>query len=385
MRSKQQVHIETLSLDQAIIEASRCLVCHDAPCEQACPAGVRVSTFIRRMRFGDFGGALRKIIQSNILAATCGMTCPRGELCEEACLLNAIGSGIRIRDLQLAAYRFGKDGLLPSTETRVRGRVAIIGSGPAGIACAYALKRVGIEPVVFEKRDEVGGLLTSAIPSHRLLRAIVREEITYALRGVRVNKGIDPSQVTFDHLKSEFDAIFLATGLWQEVSIPVEGAELASDGFTLLASLAKGEAPLPLKGRIAVIGGGNTACDVATCLKLEGASDVTVFYRRSRADMPAFAHEVAEALLNGVRFEFNVSPLRIAAEGGRRRLDFVRTKPGKPDASGRATPVAIPGSEFSVEVDHVVLATGRSADSTWLETNFGLRLTDGRLKVDDQT
>ncbi len=387
MKPGHSLALRTSSKDQAIIEASRCLACYEAPCERACPAGVRVATFIRRIRFGDFAGALRKIVANNVLAGTCGMTCPRGKLCEEACVLNRVGAGIRIRDLQLSAFVFGSHAFPKVKEPSPQTKVAIIGSGPAGIACAYYLKRADVCAVVFERGNQAGGLLTSAIPPHRVDRDIVEAELDYALSGIEVRKKIDPAHLSKTRLHSDgFAAIFLATGLWQPTTIPLEGSDAAVDGFKLLSDLAHGDESLGgLKGKIGVIGGGNTACDVALSLKLHTESDVTVLYRRGREEMPAFEHQVEEALIGGVKFEFNVAPLRILSREDRKRLLLVRTRPGPVDESGRPKPLPVSGSEFSIDFDHIVLAIGRMPDASWLKANFNLTLDGGRLRIDENT
>ncbi len=373
---------------EALHEASRCIVCHDAPCERACPASVPISTFIRRMRFGDFGGALRAIVEWNIFAGTCGLTCPQGMLCEEACVLSEKISPIRIRDLQLAAYLYGKQELLERRNPDSGKRVAIVGGGVAGIACAYYLRKQGHSPVIFEKDKSIGGMLARVIPQYRLIREVVDGEIKYATRGIEIRTGIDHLKLSLKSLKEEgFDAVFLSTGLWNrspQVSRFVKDG-IAIDALDLLEELrCKGKSGRRIGKRVAVIGGGNTACDAATTIKMLWQNDVTVFYRRRRQDMPAFRHEFEKAILNGVFFQFNTAFLGAEKVGEVIVLHLARTEPGKIDESGRAAPLIVEGSKFSIEVDDLVVALGGIPDADWIQSSFGIVLDRGRIPVDQR-
>ncbi|MFZ1948178.1 MAG: FAD-dependent oxidoreductase [bacterium] len=386
-----------LTRQQAATEAARCLMCHRPPCEEACPAHVGVSTFLRRMRFTDFGAALRKIIEANVLAGTCGMTCPQGMLCEEACVLRAVGRPIQIRDLQLAARLYGADALrrpaIPKS-ARARGakrpRVAILGSGPAGLACGYYLTSLGIKATLYEKHRRLGGMLTRGIPEYRVGRDVVAGEIGLASRGLGVKPGAAAGALTLAALKKRgFDAVFLATGLWETGDLGIAGSDLDGvlDGTELLADLAEGRRRRPkISGGVAVVGGGNTACDVALSLKRSSSCEVTIYYRRTREEMPAFKHEIDEALLAGVRLELLTAPVAVI---GKRRVEGLvlkRMRLGLPDSSGRPRPVAVRGSEFTVGCDHVVLATGGTLDRKWLEAAFGVAPgRSGRVEVNPKT
>jgi NADPH-dependent glutamate synthase beta subunit-like oxidoreductase len=382
--------VPRMTREQAIAEASRCLMCYKAPCEEACPAGVGATTFIRRIRFGDFAAALRKIVEANVLAGTCGMTCPKGMQCEDACVLRAVGRPIQIRDLQLAAHLYGF-GDLPQPGLRAgAARAAVVGGGPAGLACAHYLKTLGLSAVIFDRVDRLGGMLTRGIPEYRVARDVADREIGFVTDGLAVVAPAAGEDLNLANLRKQgFGAVFLATGLW-ESSIPrMDGSELKGvyEGSALLADLAAGKAVLPAKGsRVAVVGGGNTACDIALSLKRHGDCDVTVFYRRTREEMPAFAHEINDALIDGVKFEHLVLPVAIQGKGKVSGLRLVRTRLGEPDASGRKRPVVIEGSEFEVPCDSVVFAAGGRIDAAWLERAFGLEPgASGRIPVSSET
>jgi len=378
-----------MTREQAVTEASRCLVCYAAPCEEACPAYVRITTFIRRIRFGDFGAALRKIVEDNVLAGTCGMTCPKDLQCEQACVLGAIGKPIAIRDLQLAAHLYGFSGLA-SVPRPGAARVAVIGGGPAGLACAHYLKKLGLGAVIYDRADRLGGMLTRGIPEYRIAKEVAEREIGFVTDGLQVTRSAGARDLSLAGLKQQgFDAVFLATGLWESRLPQVEGRDLPGvyDGSALLADLAEGRAVLPAEGsRVAVVGGGNTACDVALSLKLRVGGDVTVYYRRTRDEMPAFTHEINDALVNGVKFEYLVSPVAVEGKARVLGLRLVRNRLGEPDRSGRKRPVPIEGSEFKVACDAVVFAAGGGPDAGWLERAFGVAPGEaGRIPVDMAT
>ena len=379
-----------ITREQAVVEAARCLMCHDAPCEQACPARVGVTTFLRRIRFGDFGAALRKITETNVFAGTCGMACPQGMLCEEACVLRPTGRPIAIRDLQLSAHLYGREELPGLGPNPGAARVAVVGGGPAGLACAYYLKSLGIGVTVFEKAKVLGGMLTRGIPRYRIARDVVDREIALAARGTETVAGARAQELTHAWLKSQgFSAVLLAAGLWESGPPELQGSSLEGviDGTGLLADLAQGDRRyLALRGKVAVIGGGNTACDVAVYLKRFTDCGVTVFYRRTREEMPAFPHEIDDALIEGVRFEFLCAPVAVK---GRQRVESLvvrRQQLGEPDTSGRRRPVPIKGSDFTAPCDSVVFATGGVLDRRWLSEAFGVALSEsGRIAISPET
>lgn len=379
-----------ITREQAAAEASRCLMCNQPPCESACPAHVEVASFARRMRFGDFGGALRKIVEANVLAGTCGMACPKDMLCEEACVLRPGGRPIRIRDIQLGAHCFGMEDL-PWRETAPGSfKAAVVGGGPAGLACAYYLRKAGIRVTLYESHRTLGGMLTRGIPEYRLSAQVVRREIDFATRGVEVMTGADREGITLSGLSGKgFGAVFLATGLWETTPARLDGADLEGviDGNELLERLADGKrSDLRASGRVAVIGGGNTACDVALSFRRYTGCEVTVFYRRTRAEMPAFAHEINEALTGGVRFEFLAAPVAVKGKGRVEGLVLERMKLGGLDSGGRRRPVRIEGSRFLFPCDAVVFATGGALDGRWLERSFGVKPGEsGRVAVSGDT
>lgn len=379
-----------ITKEQAAAEASRCLMCNQAPCESACPARVEVTSFARRIRFGDFGAALRKIVEANVLAGTCGVACPKGMLCEEACVLRSTGMPIRIRDIQLSAHRFGFEEL-PWRDAPLRPlKAAVVGGGPAGIACAYYLRKSGVAVTLYECHSALGGMLTRGIPEYRLSADVVSREIEFATRGIDVITAARTEVLNLADLKGQgFGAVFLATGRWQPVAPRLDGTALQGvfDGTELLGRLARRDSTgLRQAGRVAVIGGGNTACDVALCLKRFTQCEVTVFYRRTRLEMPAFVHEINDALTGGVRFEFLAAPVALRGKGKVEEVILERMKLGDLDSDGRRRPLPVEGSRFAFPCDCVVFAAGGVLDKAWLERNFGAKVGEsGRVEVSGET
>jgi NADPH-dependent glutamate synthase beta subunit-like oxidoreductase len=351
---------------------------------------VGVCTFIRRIRVGDFGGALRKITGANVLAGVCGMTCPKGLLCEEGCVMGAIGSPIRIGALQLSARLYGREDLPLPSAPGGDPRVAVIGAGPAGLACAYYLQSLGLRATLFEERSRPGGMLSWGIPDYRLAEEVVAEEVDLAASGCEVVVSADTDKLSLEELRKRgFGAVLLATGLWSDTGARIEGAregEILS-GLDLLAEMAGGRRPGPDLGRrIVIVGGGNTACDLARLLFSRSDTEVTVLYRRGRADMPAFPREVAEALVEGVKFEFHTQPVAVEGPARDRRLAVVSTRPGPPDPSGRPSPEVVEGTRRLIDFDTIIAATGSAPDGAWLGSAFGLALnSEGRIEVDPDT
>jgi glutamate synthase (NADPH) small chain len=389
----------------AVLEASRCLDCNRPVCIDGCPVGVRINSFLVAVAAGDFAGAAEVIRLDNALPGVCGRVCPQEIQCEGACVLAKKGKPIAIGHLERFVADWDREqGITPELETPVATgkRVAIVGSGPAGLACAGDLARAGHEVTIFEALHEPGGVLVYGIPGFRLPKEIVRAEVD-GLKRLGVRFEIDVligAGTTIDTLMSEdgFDAVFVGTGagLPRFPGIPGEdliGVYSANEFLTRvnLMGAYQEDAETPvyrLEGRpVAVIGGGNTAIDAArTALRL-GGDPVTLFYRRTEEELPARREEVLHAREEGIQFSFLTSP--VAFEGEEGWLRAVRLQGmdlGEPDESGRRSPVPIDGDIQVEKVDVAIIAIGNAPNPVLLRATPDLETTGrGTVVVDPVT
>ncbi|MDI7247471.1 MAG: NAD(P)-dependent oxidoreductase [Bacillota bacterium] len=356
-----------LAIHQALAEASRCLFCHDAPCVAGCPAGVDVPGFIRRLKTRNFIGAARLIRDANILAGVCARVCPAEELCEKKCSSTNLSEPIAIAALQrFAADEELRRGIrLPGPGVPTGRKVAVIGSGPAGLACAHELATLGHSVTVYEADEKPGGLLVRGIPRYRLPLAVAEAEVRAVLEssGVEIRSGVCVGRdISADEIRRSSDAVFLSPGLGYQSSLGVPGERLPGvlQAGEVLRKVAAGN-DVRFTGRVAVIGGGNVAMDAACSALRCGASEVVVLYRRSLDEMPAWKREYEFAAAEGVKFEFLTAPTRFVEDGGGLAgVECVRTRLGEPDSSGRRRPEMIPGSEHMIEVRTAIVATGQA-------------------------
>ncbi|HBT48360.1 MAG: NADPH-dependent glutamate synthase beta chain [Caldanaerobacter subterraneus] len=365
--------------EEAILEASRCLQCPNPTCVAGCPVHVRIPEFIKAITERKFEEAYKIITSTNSLPAVCGRVCPQEEQCEKNCILNRIGKPIAIGRLE----RFVADYALQNNiEEEVKPekknkKVAIIGSGPAGLTCAGDLLKMGYDVTIFEALHALGGVLTYGIPEFRLPKRIVEAEIERLKKlGAKVETNVVVGKtVTIDELMEEegFEAVFIGTGAGLPRFMGIPGENLnrvySANEFLTRINLMKAykfpeyDTPIAVGKRVAVIGGGNVAMDAArSALRLEGVEEVIVVYRRSKEEMPARAEEIEHAIEEGIKFEFLANPIRIngTEDGWVKSMDVIRMKLGEPDSSGRRRPIEIPGSEFTMEVDTVIMALGTS-------------------------
>ncbi|KKC30330.1 NADPH-dependent glutamate synthase [Caldanaerobacter subterraneus] len=365
--------------EEAILEASRCLQCPNPTCVAGCPVHVRIPEFIKAITERKFEEAYKIITSTNSLPAVCGRVCPQEEQCEKNCILNRIGKPIAIGRLE----RFVADYALQNNiEEEVKPekknkKVAIIGSGPAGLTCAGDLLKMGYDVTIFEALHALGGVLTYGIPEFRLPKRIVEAEIERLKKlGAKVETNVVVGKtVTIDELMEEegFEAVFIGTGAGFPRFMGIPGENLngvySANEFLTRINLMKAykfpeyDTPIAVGKRVAVIGGGNVAMDAArSALRLEGVEEVIVVYRRSKEEMPARAEEIEHAIEEGIKFEFLANPIRIngTEDGWVKSMDVIRMKLGEPDSSGRRRPIEIPGSEFTMEVDTVIMALGTS-------------------------
>lgn len=377
-----------LASDDVALEADRCLACGGpyavAPCTSACPAQVDVPGFIEALAADDVLAAAETIFAANLLGGSCARVCPVEMLCEGACVLAHEGSPpIQIAALQRYAsdWALERDVPLRRVAPPTGRRVAVVGAGPAGLACAGELAARGHDVTVFDEREEVGGLVRYAIAPYRIEREPLQLE-QRALEALGVRFRLESSVSSLDELAA-FDRVFLGVGMGPDSSMPLPGDDLPGvwESLPFIEALKNGTPP-EVGDRVLVIGGGNTAIDVAREARRLGAGSVTIVYRRLRAEMPAYAFEVDEAEGEGVRFAWQTLPVRIL--GGERveRVECVSVRPGAPDHSGRRRPEPVPGTEFDLRADTVVKAVGQQA---WpeLAARFGaLELDHGKVVVD---
>lgn len=384
-----------LTMNQALAEASRCLLCHDAPCAKGCPASTAPDVFIRKLRFRNIKGAAKVIKERNIMGGVCAVVCPTCSLCAQGCTAAGLDEPIAIGELQRFivehAWQIGFNPLQAGEPNGVK--VAIVGSGPAGLACAADLAKAGFGVVIFEKRSAAGGMLQYGIPNHRMSREFLEREID-DVRSLGVEFRFDTamqSQADVDQLRADgFEAVFVATGAWQCATLQVEhrdGTGLV-DGMTFLmqAKDDTDEFRAGLQGQeVLVVGGGDTAMDAAVTAKRAGARDVSIVYRRSFNEMPGSPGEKQLALDAGVHFVILTQPVDyIITDGAVRGARVVRTRLGEPDASGRRRPVNLTDTEHALAADLIIEAIGLKPAPSIRQLD-ALTIGDGeRIVVDGQ-
>jgi glutamate synthase (NADPH) small chain len=366
------------SPEEAMAEASRCLQCKKPLCVDGCPVNVLIPQFIKLVANGEFAAAARKLKETNALPAVCGRVCPQEEQCEIRCILGKKGTPVAIGNLERFAADYERDNRLielPQVKPRIGKKVAVVGSGPAGLTCAGELVKEGFDVTIFEALHEAGGVLVYGIPEFRLPKEIVRQEINYLEKlGVRVEKNfVVGKTATVDELMKEegYGAVFVGSGaglpsflrVKGENSIGVYSANEYLTRSNLMRAFA-GDAATPImRGkRVVTVGGGNVAMDSArTALRL-GADKSIIVYRRGEAEMPARKAEVHHAKEEGIEFHLLCNPTEILADdkGSVTGIRCVRMELGEPDDSGRRRPVPVKGSEFVLDCEVVVVAIGNS-------------------------
>lgn len=384
-------------LDQreAVLEANRCLYCYDAPCMQACPTHIDIPTFIKKIATGNVKGSAKKILESNLLGATCSRVCPVQELCEGACVLEEDQKPIMIGRLQRYAMDYAAERNIKFFQKGAPNgfKIAIVGAGPAGLSCAGELAKLGYDVTVFEKKSMSGGLDTYGI-------VVFREPVEVSLAEVRMveelgvkieNNVTIGKDVKLDQLVNDYDAVFVGMGLGNvpDMQIPGEELEGVHDGLEFIEETkTKKLDQIKFGKRVCVIGAGNTAIDCATIARRLGAERVTMIYRRSEAEMPAYHFEYQFALGEGVSFMFLTQPTEIVGKNGQvDGLKCVRMDLAEPDQSGRRKPVVVPDSEFVVPCDMVIKAIGQVKHSDMLKdlARFGVKDIRGYVAVDSTT
>jgi len=392
--------------ETAVAEAERCLHCKVPQCRKGCPVSVNIPEFIAKIKERDYDGAVAKIKESNSLPAVCGRVCPQENQCEKFCILGKKGESVGIGRLE----RFVADRALEKGEAAQKPEVAagaqsvaVIGSGPSGLACAGDLAKKGYKVTIFEALHKAGGVLSYGIPEFRLPKdRVVQKEIdNIKALGVKIElDSVAGRLYTVDELMNEegFDAVFIGTGagLPRFQNIPGESLNgvYSANEFLTRCNLMKAykfpeyATPIKVGKRAAIIGGGNVAMDAArTALRL-GAEHVSIVYRRSEAELPARKEEVEHAKEEGIDFQLLTNPVAIEdnGEGWVKSMRCIRMELGEPDASGRRRPVPIEGSEFDIDVDTVIVAIGTGPNPIIAHTTPGLETTKrGNIAADEET
>jgi glutamate synthase (NADPH/NADH) small chain len=388
--------------EMAVNEAARCLGCKNPACVQGCPVNVKIPEFIKRIEEGDFKGAYLKLKETNSLPAVCGRVCPQESQCESKCVRGKKGDPVGIGRLE----RFAADWYLQNCDEKLQKpesnghRVAVLGAGPAGLTCAGDLAQLGYEVTVFEAFHAPGGVLIYGIPEFRLPKAIVKHEIDKLQEmGVKIETNtIAGKAVSIDELFEEgFEAIFIGTGAGLPAFMNIPGENLngvfSANEFLTRINLMKAykegyDTPIFRPKSVAVVGGGNVAMDAARCARRMGAETVYIVYRRSEVELPARAEEVHHAREEGIIFKLLCNPVRILGDekGWVRGIECIEMELGEPDASGRRRPVEKPGSEFTLDVDGVIMAIGTSPNPILKKTTQGLETNKrGCIVADEET
>ena len=390
--------------EMAIDEAKRCLGCKNKPCVSGCPVNVRIPEFISLVAEGKFAEAAAVVKSTNSLPAICGRVCPQETQCESLCVRGKKGEPVAIGRLErfVADYVMANGGEAAEVAPPNGHRVAVIGSGPAGLTCAGDLAKKGYDVTIFEALHTPGGVLVYGIPEFRLPKALVRQEIaTVEALGVKILPNMVIGKcITLDELLEEegFAAAFVGSGAGLPNFQKIPGENLlgvySANEFLTRINLMKAydfpqhDTPVRVGRNVAVVGGGNVAMDAARCAKRMGAENVYIVYRRSEVEMPARVEEVHHAKEEGIIFRMLTNPTRVLgdAEGRVCGLEVVEMELGEPDASGRRRPVKKEGSEYTLEMDTVVIAIGNSPNPLIKSTTPGLECQSwGGIIADEET
>ena len=389
--------------DEAMEEASRCINCKNAKCMQGCPVSINIPAFVHEVKEGNFEKAYQIISESSALPAICGRVCPQESQCEGKCIRGIKGEAISIGKLERFVADWAREnGIRPAAPAEKNGKkVAVIGSGPSGLTCAGDLAKLGYDVTIFEALHEAGGVLVYGIPEFRLpkLDVVAKEVENVKALGVKIETNVIIGRsITIDELMDEegFEAVFIGSGagLPMFMGIPGETAKgvFSANEYLTRNNLMKAfredyDTPIVHGKKVAVVGGGNVAMDAArTALRL--GAEVHIVYRRSEAELPARAEEVHHAKEEGIIFDLLTNPTEILVDENDAvaGMKCIRMELGEPDASGRRRPVEIPGSEFVLDVDTVIMSLGTSPNPLISSTTIGLEVNKRKcLSADEET
>lgn len=385
-------------LETALDEASRCLNCKAAPCTKGCPVSVRIPEFIAALKDGEIKKAGEIIKSTNSLPSVCGRVCPQENQCEKLCVRNKVDGAVSIGGLErfVGDYMLGIESDKPSIKS-IGKKVAVVGSGPAGLTCAAQLASNGVEVTLFEAFHKAGGVLVYGIPEFRLPKKLVQSEIDKLLElGVKLELNtIIGKTIMIDELREEFDAVFIGSGAGLPMFLNIDGENYrgvysANEYLTRInlmgAYKADSDTPVQKGKQVIVIGAGNVAMDAARTAVRMGAEKVTVVYRRSRDEMPARREEIHHAEQEGVVFNLLTAPLEIIGKNGvATGMKCIKTELSEPDESGRRRPVDIAGSEYIIPTDMIIVALGTSPNPLIKDSYPDIEISKkGTLNVDDR-
>lgn len=387
--------------EEAMEEASRCINCKNAKCMQGCPVSINIPAFVHEVKEGNFEKAYQIISESSALPAICGRVCPQEGQCEGKCIRGIKGEAVSIGKLERFVADWARqNGIRPAAPAEKNGKkVAVIGSGPSGLTCAGDLAKLGYDVTIFEALHEAGGVLVYGIPEFRLpkLDVVAKEVENVKALGVKIETNVIIGRsITIDELMEEegFEAVFIGSGagLPMFMGIPGETAkgvfsanEYLTRNNLMKAFLEDYDTPIVHGRKVAVVGGGNVAMDAArTALRL--GAEVHIVYRRSEAELPARAEEVHHAKEEGIIFDLLTNPTEILVDENDAvaGMKCIRMELGEPDASGRRRPVEIPGSEFVLDVDTVIMSLGTSPNPLISSTTIGLDVNKRKCIIADE-
>lgn len=387
--------------EEAMEESVRCINCKNAKCIQGCPVAINIPAFIEQVKLGNIEEAYRIISESSALPAVCGRVCPQESQCEGQCIRGIKGEPISIGKLERFVADWARENNIKPAPAREKlgKKVAVIGSGPAGLTCAGDLAKLGYDVTIFEALHEAGGVLVYGIPEFRLPKegVVAKEIANVESLGVKIEKNVIVGKsVTIDELMSEegFEAVFIGSGagLPKFMGIPGENANgvFSANEYLTRSNLMKSfdenaNTPIMRGKKVAVVGGGNVAMDAArTALRL--GAEVHIVYRRSEEELPARVEEVHHAKEEGIIFDLLTNPIEILEDENNwvRGMRCIRMELGEPDASGRRRPVEVPGSEFEMELDTVIMSLGTSPNPLISSTTEGLETNKWKCIVADE-
>jgi glutamate synthase (NADPH/NADH) small chain len=387
--------------EEAMCEAERCINCKNAQCIKGCPVAINIPAFIEQVKLGNIEEAYKIISQSSSLPAVCGRVCPQESQCEGKCIRGIKGDAISIGKLERFVADWARENNIKPTPSKEKNgkKVAVIGSGPAGLTCAGDLAKLGYDVTIFEALHEAGGVLVYGIPEFRLPKedVVAKEIANVESLGVKIEKNVIVGKsVTIDELMDDegFEAVFIGSGagLPKFMGIPGENANgvFSANEYLTRSNLMKAfnedsNTPIMRGKKVAVVGGGNVAMDAArTALRL--GAEVHIVYRRSEEELPARVEEVHHAKEEGIIFDLLTNPVEILEDENNwvKGMRCIKMELGEPDASGRRRPVEVPGSEFEMELDTVIMSLGTSPNPLISSTTEGLEVNKWKCIVADE-